>query len=437
MKITLETVREVLRNALGFESFVASFITEVHEDPGHPSAGITRDGRLCYNPGFVARFVATKEDLFCLIFHELLHPMFGHFIHGAGQIENIAADAVINAVISTVYCAESNNGALFTKTHERRGLDGIMRPESEMGNSRYSRVYDKLYHRQYGNSDSLSTGELIQTLKILTETEKIEVVLLLGTHGEACGMIDNGLTGLDPETLGRIAEELKRSATEAMSHGAGHSETLVAMLMEALRTHLSIRKALLQRFAIKRKVDRFKELFHERRIAVSPIPLHPSKRDLVMIAAGTWPIHFHNQVGRPKQHDRGIAIYLDVSGSVNEHLPEILGILKGLRREIKSIFQFSNKVVETQFETLLKGKIETTFGTDFNCIAQSILQRGFEKAVIITDGCASMNDDLKEQLKKRGLKTLTILFDGETECDDFAEFGDVVQLEDVSDNVGH
>jgi hypothetical protein len=203
------------------------------------------------------------------------------------------------------------------------------------------------------------------------------------------------------------------------------------MLMEALRTHLSIRKALLRRFVTKRKVDHFKELFRERRITVSPIPIHPSKRDLVMIAAGAYPIHFHNDISRPQQRDRGLAVYLDVSGSVNDHLPKILGILRGLRREIKSIFQFSNKVVETSFESLLKGNIETTFGTDFNCIAQSILERSFEKAVIITDGYASMNDDLKPQLKQHGVKTLTILFAGATECEDFAEFGDLVQLEDV------
>jgi hypothetical protein len=431
MRITLDIVREVLRDALGFDSFVASFISEVRENPNHPSAGITRDGRLIYNPEFIARFVATKEDLFCLIFHELLHPMFGHFIHGAGQIENIAADAVINAVISTVYCAESNDGSLFTKTHEPQGLDGIMRPDSEMSNSRYSGVYDKLYHRHYGHGDSISTGELIQTLKILTEAERITAVMLLGTHGDGGVVMENGLMGLDPETLGRIAEDLKRSVTEAMGNRAGYSESLVSMLMEALRTHLSIRKALLRRFVTKRKVDHFKELFRERRITVSPIPIHPSKRDLVMIAAGAYPVHFHNDISRPQRRDRGLAIYLDVSGSVNEHLPKILGILRGLRREIKSIFQFSNKVVETPFEALLRGKIETTFGTDFNCIAQSILERGFEKAVILTDGYASMNDDLRAQLQKRGVKTLTILFDGATECEDFACLGDVVLLEDV------
>ena len=96
-----------------------------------------------------------------------------------------------------------------------------------------------------------------------------------------------------------------------------------------------------------------------------------------------------------------------------------------------TIFQFSNKVIETSFETLLKGNIQSTFGTDFNCVAQSILERGFDKAVFITDGYASMSDDLKQQLKSHGLVTLTILFDNVQSCEDFAEFGELVPLEDI------
>ena len=116
MKITLKLVRQVLKDALGFESFVASFITGVREDNNHPTAGIAKDGVLAYNPEFVSRYVTRKKDMFSLIFHELLHPMFGHFIYDSGRVENIAADAVINAVISTLYPDRSREGNLFKKT---------------------------------------------------------------------------------------------------------------------------------------------------------------------------------------------------------------------------------------------------------------------------------------------------------------------------------
>ena len=432
MKIDLSLVRQVLKEALGFDSFTASFITSVKEDPEHPTAKITRKGVLSYNPEFVKRYIGCKEDLFSLLFHELLHPMFGHFIYKAGKIENIAADAIINAVISTVYAAESGNGNLFKKAHSPRGLHGLMRPQSIMHHSRYAKVYNQLYG-VWNVNGRMTTGELIQTLKILTQTENLSEILLIGSH-EGDGTSGESLTGLSKETLARIAEDVKRSiASGKGGRQAGYNPKLMEMFLEALRIHLSIRKVLLQKFATKRKVDKFKELFQERRMAASPVPMYPSKRDLVLLAAGIWPGHFHNQIQQPKTRDRGLAIYLDVSGSVNAYLPNILGVLRSLRKEITSIFQFSNKVVETSFESLLKGSVKTTYGTDFDCIAESILERGFDKAVVITDGYASMNKGNRARLKESGLVTLTILFDNAQNCKDFESFGDVVPLEEICD----
>ncbi len=301
-----------------------------------------------------------------------------------------------------------------------------------MHSSRYECVYDRLYTRYHGSVDSMTTGELIQTLKILTQMEKVGDLMLIGTHGGAeGGEARDGMVGLPQDILARLAEDIRRTIAERGAKNAGFSKILMDMVMEALRTHLSIKRVILQKFATKRKVDRFKETFHTRRIATSPIPLYPSKRDLVLLSAGIYPFHFHNQLQQPRKRDQGLAIYLDVSGSVNEYLPKILGILKSLKKEITTIFQFSNAVVETPFEKLLKGKIKTTYGTDFSCIAKSILERGFDKAIIITDGYASMDEELKKELKKRDLVTLTILFDNAQSCEDFAAFGDVVLLEDV------
>ncbi len=77
MKITLEQVREILRKSLGFDSFVASFITSVEENnKATETAGISNDGRLKVNSEFIKKHITSKEDAFCLIFHEVLHPLF-------------------------------------------------------------------------------------------------------------------------------------------------------------------------------------------------------------------------------------------------------------------------------------------------------------------------------------------------------------------------
>jgi len=272
-------------------------------------------------------------------------------------------------------------------------------------------------------------------LKVLTPITEATAILLLGSHGgKAEGKQDGSdLGGLTAETLCRIAEDLKKSAQSPESRRAGYGDNLYELFLEAIKTHLSIRKLLLQKFATKRKVDRFKQAVHRPAVAVSPIPLHPSKRDLVLLSAGIAPFHYHNHVQRVVTKEQGLAVYLDVSGSVNDYLPDIVSILSSLKAELISIFLFSNKAVETPFNALLAGHVQTTYGTDFNCIADSIVERGFDKAVILTDGYASLDEDKQAELKTHKLQALTILFGGKTDCDEFAPFGDVVQLEDITD----
>lgn len=430
MKITLEVVRQILKDTLGFDSFIAGFITQVTEDKEIETACINVEGVLRYNPKFATEYVSCKEDLFSLIFHELLHPMFGHFIFDNGALENIAADAIINAVISSIYCTESRDGNLFRKLYPSRGLPAILRTGSDLYRSKYEKVYRELY-RENRDQDSMTTGELIQTLKILTQGEMMQSIVLIGSHSHKASP-SNAAQGWSKDILAKIAEDIKRSVAGKGGRYAGFSQNLMNLFMEALKTHLSIKKVLLQKFLTKRKIDRFREHFQVRRVGVSPIPIYPSKRDLVLLAVDFYPGYFHNHVSAPRTTEKGLAIYLDVSGSVYDYLPQIIGILSNLRKEIKSIFLFSNSVVETTFEELLKGKIQTTYGTDFDCIALSIIERKFDKVVIITDGYASLSEESARALKKLGLITLTILFGEAKDCEEFTPFGDVVRLEDIS-----
>lgn len=424
MKITLAVVRQTLKDALGFDSFTASFISAVEEVPSCSTACINASGRLEYNPTFLKRQVTCKEDLFSLVFHELLHPMFNHFIYKNGPIENLSADAIINAVISTIYPTQSRQGQLFRRLYKPKGAEGLLRPLSRMSNSRLETAYNQLYGTGI-NGEKTTTGELITTLKILLHAPETTQIVLLGSH-------DSQTKSQWPqELLERMANDIKHSATKQSSSAAGYNSAVMDMFMESLRTHLVIKRVLLQRLTTTRKIDRFKELFRERRTCTSPVPLYPSKRDLVLISCGLHPGFFHNQLSTPAKRYKGLAVYLDVSGSVNQYLPKILGILRHLRREITTIFLFSNQVHEVPFESLLKGNIKTTLGTDFDCIAQSILERQLDKAVIITDGEASMTPSNKEKLRHQGLITLTILFARTQHCPDFETFGDIVHLDEV------
>lgn len=432
MEINLQTVREVLRNTFGRDSFIASFITSAQADSDCPTASIDAQGVMRYSPSFVEQYVTSPADLFCLVTHEMMHPLFGHFVYQNGQLENIGADMVINATVSILFARHSGTGALFRRFFKPIGLEGLLRPGSDMHQSRYARLYHAFYE-SHSIGHKLSTGEVIQTLKVLTPTVDVPMIMLLGAHGKgpSAKETEAGSTPISSENLSRIAEDLKRIAERPSGHAAGYGEALFDFLLEILKTHMSLKRALLHRFTTRQKVDKFRRMVSQPRIGVSPIPIQPSKRDFVLLAAGVPPFHYHNLAYRQAAQERGLAIYLDVSGSVNQHLPEIIGLLRSLRTDLKTIFLFSNKVVEVPFRTLLAGQVQTTYGTDFDCIAEHVLANRFDKAVILTDGYASMTEHNLEQLERNNPRILTILFGGKTHCPEFEHLGDVVRLEDV------
>ena len=159
--------------------------------------------------------------------------------------------------------------------------------------------------------------------------------------------------------------------------------------------------------------------------------MHPTRKELLLLAAGAYPLHYHHLTHQESTEYRGLALYLDVSGSVTTFLPQILGLLRRLKGKLASLYQFSNEVVETTLEELLAGEIQTTYGTDFDCIAHSMLEGQFEKGIVITDGYASLSSSLRDELLGRKTQLLTVLFGHAAECDPLAPLGNVVRLEEV------
>jgi len=425
MEITLSIVRTVLRKALGFESFTARFIERVKADPAIETAAINKDGTLCYNPEFVEKYVKTPPDLFSLIFHETLHHVFGHFIYNNGHIENIAGDAIINATISQIYEDHSAQGDFFQRFYPRNGITGLLRPKSDIRNSPLQKVYEALYrgHRYYPGH-KMCTGELIQTLRIILPTSPERSITFLGNHEL------RQENGLPTDTIASIAADIKQSLKNNSSR-AGYSEVLEQLFIEVLDSRLSLSRKFLERYTTKRKIERFRKKGKEYRRTTSPIPLLPSKRDMVLLAAGSWPGYFHKRHVRPAKNNTGLAVYLDVSGSMKDYLPEIIGAIAKLSEEVPMLYTFSNLVVETTLKDLIKGNIDTTWGTDFDCVARSIIKKDFDKAVVVTDGYANLDTELSEELKRRKVSILTILFGGRQDCPEFEPFGEVIQLDDI------
>jgi len=424
MQIQLDSIRALLRSNLGFDSFAADFISAVKADERIPTASINAKGVLRYNPDFVRKNVRTGVDLFCLVFHEVLHPVFGHFIHPNDEVANIACDAIINSVISNLFAEASGSGSLFRRIYAERDLPAILRPDSELRFSRYERLYEYL-HPHAKQQTKLSAGEVIQTLRALVPTVPMNI-LLLGSHGPA------GAKGDDQESIpAATVQGISKDFLERLpgtSNGAGCWDHLKDLLVEVLKTKKTIRQSLLAGYTTRRKLEGFFDEGQRMRRITSPFPINPSRRDLVLLSAGVWPGFFRNRQPEVVRRQKGIAVFLDVSGSVNDYLPQIIGILSGLRDRIRTVHLFSNTVVDVPFGTLCQGKVQTTYGTDFDCIAKTILAKEYERAVVITDGYGGLKEENSAALAKAGSRILTILFADKKECPEFEPFGEVVKL---------
>jgi len=429
MHITIETVRDTLRSGLGHDSFTAGFVKSVIEDPETPTASINAKGELRYNPDFVRKSVKTGVDLFCLVFHEVLHPVFGHFIHPNDEVANIACDAIINSMISNLFAEPSGSGSLFRRIYPERDLPAILRPDSELRFSRYERLYEYI-HPRAKQQTKLSAGEVIQALRALVPSVPMKI-LLLGSHGPG------GAKGECREQIPAAAvQEIAKDFLQKMpatSNGAGCWDHLKDLLVEVLKTKKTIRQSLLTGYTTRRKLEGFFDEGQQMRRITSPFPINPSRRDMVLLSAGIWPGFFRNRQPEIVRKQKGIAIFLDVSGSVNDYLPQIIGILSGFRDRIRTIHLFSNTVVEVPFGALCQGQVQTTYGTDFDCIAKTILVKEYERAVVITDGYGGLKEENSAALTKAGSRILTILFADKKECPEFEPFGEVVKLEDVTE----
>lgn len=439
-QITLETMRQMMKCELGSDSFVAGVVASVEADPKIPTACINAKGNMKYNPKFISEHVKTEQDLFCLVFHEILHPAFGHFIHKRDEISNIACDAIINALISQFYSQASGGGSLFERLYKVQGLESILRPKSKHRNSRYSYLYQHLYPR-WSSCDALSAGEVIQTLKMLVP-QSASKPKLIGSHGPSSGL-ENGQTGKSAphgstsgwstEQLQGIAQEVGKRVQEHSGCSSGMFDDLRKMIIDIMKTKRSLRQELLLNYSTRKRLDRFFCTERCQRRTTSPFPINPSRRDMVLLGADIWPGFFRNRQPELKNNREGIAIFLDVSGSVNQSLPEICGLLARYRRNIRSVYQFSNAVSEITMDALMRGYVETTYGTDFNCVAQTILAEEFTRAVIITDGYAAMNESNQMALHGAGVRLLTILFGIHNNGDVLEPFGEVMNLNEITE----
>ena len=384
-------------------------ILEVQFTDSVPTLAVTTESRprLLVNLSFLNEHCYTEKQSKAVIIHEFLHVLLRHTEEKKRltPARHLALDAVINAIIHRQYGPEFSS-MMSSYYGDATDLTRLLRPMTAKETDWYVKhCYPQGQLPQWVNAwNSLYEGQMIaddiESLAIQIEDKGTagkptrgpfnlkkgsvgDIGDLLGNHDE----IGREL----PEALEEALEESMREMNgsgiwrEPRSRGIGANpyEALFTATKEPLlrwqKKTIEILKQHLQPDSKSRASQR---LQLEYRIPVlSPGDRRAFMRSLwaVFLPDAAWSTTTLKRAGTAH-------VYLDVSGSMNAEMPQIIALLGRLSRYIRRPFwAFSDVVSPAVIE---KGQLKTitSGGTSMACVLEHLAVTKPASAVVVTDG---------------------------------------------------
>jgi hypothetical protein len=361
--------------------------------------------RLLVNLDFVAHHCRTEAQVKAVITHEFLHVLLRHTEQPAPftKARHIAFDAVINAIIHRT-CGPNWSSLMSEYYADATGIARLLRPytDKEIACLVQTRGIDTTIGRAwlglYGGR--LVADDIAQLADDLLSGDPAGQNLNSGLSdapGQS-GLPDpfDGLLGnhedIGKQSAPQIEEALQQVLREMNGNGiwrsqppgnAAHLATLEAegksVIRHWERETLAILKRHLQPDRAAKKVE-----YAEEELLLPVL----STRDRRAFVRATWdPILPQARwITASKQRIGTAQVYLDVSGSMSEEMPQLIALLGQLSTYVRRPFwAFSNEVAPARIE---QGRLitQTTGGTSMACVLRHVIDNRPAAAVIVTDG---------------------------------------------------
>ncbi|MDX2141482.1 MAG: VWA domain-containing protein [Chloroflexota bacterium] len=391
---------------------------------------------MLLNPDFVNKYCKRDEHLFLLVMHELWHIILAHtrLYPRATMANNIAFDAIINAGLSRQFTGPEYRGFFEALNPADNFPSVLLRPPPgwpenpvypDVGPPGTRRVLERLYPRN--NKARVAAPLYEEILALIKEDlkqkiERGEVVIepvLIGDHDSAdgeAGVLDDPLM---KEVLRRTTQAWPAPpfATRKRGDSVVFTDWFSAIgpsSEEARRVFSRV----LQR-ALGPRTGKQKRKARVLLPGISGMNVLPNPRDRMVTARRRLGVQgvLYGQPGliraRAPERPARSHVYLDVSGSMANLLPHLLGLLVPYAAKgYTNVFQFSNKVEPMPTDELKRGKIRTTQGTDINCVLRHLLENKpfARKALIVTDGYVGKpHPEYIRAIRERGIRIYVVL----------------------------
>lgn len=446
MKLTLQKIHRIMGQVLGAEAVsLQNYCTRVEEDSITCGILLGADGVMYYDPDWWEANVDTPEKAKHVVLAEVMKNILGVQYRNADWISRVATGAVINAYLFHAFGFHELPRAMYSA---KDAPECLMRPNARGYHSRLKRLYRGIWDREE-RFTSITNVEaamriLFRDTSLIPEgvdPNDIDVPGFGQGGGEAGpegegegegqgepsqggakkGTYGHGNTkaGTQPSIKTRT-DRLPPSLIEHMSNGvkdaaqsAGYSNVMGDHIVERMTANKSMETVLIEDFVLDTIKKKIRKTFEPDEPEQSMLPLKLTKRDAFKLSLGWTPIFFEQETEKEVEDgDGGLAIYIDVSGSFTSFIPYTLGVIQCVEDMVEKVFQFSNDIAEIPFADIKgnKVRIETTGGTDFDCVLTHAMDHNYNKVLIITDGWADVNNpDIREAADKKISKVLVLM----------------------------
>ncbi len=397
---------------------------------GKLTAQISKDGYVKVSIQHLEKYALTPEDIAFIILHELKHKVNGDLIprilseENEGrydelkrEVENFVFDILINS-----YLLKHIFGFRYPKGTERfyKECAGneifflLMFPPVWVFNRKKKNTLNTITSSIAKHiKDELKISKMTKNNKVLVEKSSewarrfVTLWEIIWRRSPTANFIYKGILALISELEGiPYFREFDKIEIEGIGTGMGKGGTLPGYSNEVDEKEVKVdtsREANKIYEAVKRALSKSENNVVPTESLVPDVSVlpFPSRKDLFLLLKGVWPVFFKYSMPGKEEDFMATRVYIDVSESFNDFIGFTIGLLTAVEELIaKDIYCFSNAVFPVRKEDLFKGKIATTGGTDFDCIAKHALEHGFKKILVITDGYANLSDELKEKLRK-------------------------------------
>jgi hypothetical protein len=395
-----------------------------------PTASVSCERRpvLRVNPRFVAERCRTDAHLFMFVMHELHHVLLGHtrLFPRSTPAHNLAFDAVINALLVLQHPQRAYT-SFFLDIYG--GETGALRLLAPPGDPSIRDESLAALHRLLYDGSGKTTSEEIFRVIAAAAGEQAENVpdgdlagQLLGSHdatGEAGDEGDARATAgpVDRDVVQAIREIVERwPKPEGTRRGRSLADVLesdsVAQAPVGRQVLAALRRALLGASVRSRSIRRRGPGLVPGQVV---LPDLRDRRGAVLRASGNAPLLYDSRISSPRARDEGQArVYMDVSGSMDAYLPYLYAALSQLRQLVQpQVGLFSTKVVTVPLADFLRGRADTTGGTDVACVLKDLLITRPRRALVITDGYVGrVSTADKELVDRAGVDVRAVLTPG-------------------------